>query len=98
MTNAELDELTAMAEDLSQSMAPLLLDGDGRFVRVSTENGLTITTVVASSEVLQMVTQGERKAHSLYLKLNALPRRKVAAPKGKTPDAATGTGDGGLIP
>lgn len=83
MTNAELDELTAIAEDLSQSMAPLLLDGDGRFVRIRTIDGLNVTDVVASSEVLQMVTQGERKAYALYIKLKALPRRKVAPPKGE---------------
>lgn len=82
MTNAELDELTAIAEDISQSMEPLLLDGDGRFVRIRTIDGLNVTDVVASSEVLQMVTQGERKAYSLYMKLRDLPRRKVAPPKG----------------
>ena len=81
MNNSELDELTAMAEDLSQSMAPLLLDGDGRFVRVSDPEGQVVA--VASSEVLAMVTQGERKAHALYLKLKALPRRKVAPAKGE---------------
>ena len=81
MNNSELDELTAMAEDLSQSMAPLLLDGDGRFVRVSDPEGQVVA--VASSEVLAMVTQGERKAHALYLKLKALPRRKVVPAKGE---------------
>jgi hypothetical protein len=81
VTNAELDELTAIAEDLSQSMTPLLLDGDGRFVRISGPEGQV--TAVASSDVLAMVTQGERKAHALYLKLQELPRRKAAAAKGE---------------
>jgi len=93
VTNAELDELTAIAEDISQSMSPLLLDGDGRFVRIRTLDGLTVTDVVASSEVLAMVTQGERKAYSLYMKLRDLPRRKVAAPKGEQQQE-----QGGLVP
>ena len=81
MNNSELDELTAMAEDLSQSMAPLLLDGDGRFVRVSDPEGKVVA--VASSDVLAIVTQGERKAYALYLKLRDLPRRKSPPSKGE---------------
>ena len=79
MTNTELDELTAIAEDLSQSMMPLLLNGDGCFVSVSGPDGQIVA--VASSDVLAMVAQGERKAYSLYAKLRDMPRRKTALPK-----------------
>lgn len=69
MTNDELLSIKMAAEDLAQSFCALVLNGDGQF--------LDLTTVgpreVPASEVLRMFTQAERKAHALYLKLDAIP-------------------------
>lgn len=81
MTNDEIMALKTDAENLAQSFCKLVLDGDGRF--------LDITTVgpreVPASDVLRMFTQAERLANKLYLKLDAIPliTRSRKAPAGE---------------
>lgn len=91
MTNSELDELTALAKDVSDLLPVLLLDGDGQF-----RNPVTVGfQVVPGSEVLRMLTQGASKARALHAKLAALPRT-TRTPKTKQlalehlPDATEG--------
>ena len=73
MTNQELDQLTELAADISQSVDRLLLDGDGNFVRLNDP-----AEVVPASDVLRMLAVCERKAYALHHTLAALPRRKAA--------------------
>ena len=76
MTNEELQQLKELAKNLAQTLRPMMLDGDGAFVRLC-ESGIDVETIPAS-EVLRMVTHGGRKADALFAKLDAIPTRKVA--------------------
>lgn len=81
MTNDEIMALKADAENLAQSFCKLVLDGDGRF--------LDITTVgpreVPASDVLRIIAQVKKQADSLWAAVDAIPlitrSRKPAGPQ-----------------
>lgn len=77
MKNDELESLTEQAADISHSMCKLYLDGDGAFINARP------SAVVPASDILLMITQAERKAHALHIRLRDLPRRASPTTKDK---------------
>lgn len=81
MTNDEIMALKTAAKDLAALPPNLVLDGEGRFLDLSTVG----PREVPASEVLRIIAQYKKQADSLWAAVDAIPlitrSRKPAEPR-----------------
>lgn len=80
MKNDDLKKLTDLANDLAQSLPPVLLDGDGNFLFRRADDAPF--DLLPATEVLRMLTHARRRAEEITAIVGAQSPRKV----GKKPE------------